>query len=1021
MYRAKELQRACPRSQAWLRQALANGLIGAESQASTSTTTLKTSTRRFTAAARQRQSTVQTQRQSSKQLRPFSTSRTVCQDDKDAKAEAGNDKADIEVFVRDARAIFGNTLPKDYLNEEEYKLYLRLYGAPLRETQPEDVAILQSAERLRQAQEAGAKDGLGDIPTLSEDDYRVNVNERGQQYINVNASARIYEQSIEEVDPALADGEEYNPKNYEAEEYEAEDYERLTDDNATTTAPPIDENTNYMQARARSERQYNMLTRLQQDFETARLKAEDEAKLQKHKELQEEADLAAAAAKAIEDEEGFIETYDQPHEEEEWGAEDDEFRDDPQDAAFFGNSVSRVHPLTRLGHSRTNPSTVQLPKANFVEPITEMLKRTKINHVRMAAGEAFGGMDFPHSPRTVASPSKTKRGAGTYQQMPVAMEAGQTSMRDIEADVYISTVLPYVYTTAMSTLTEVRRRLGPSWVENMIFKADGSNPRVLDVGGGGGALAAWNSVFRAELSMLRDRGRLPKRKEPAISDIVQAEDEAMDAEELEALGMIVKARPTKDEQSQRRRLERIVVVGNDQLRYRVSRMLHDTTFIPRLPDLLHSSENTKRHIDAPATPHPKGRGRPKTYDVIIASHLLLPTDKPHERHAIVNNLWASLNPDGGVLIILEKGHPRGFEAVADARQLILDKHLEPPSQGSQHEPSDGANPFFDGRKDREPGMIIAPCTSHGKCPMYLTPGLSHGRKDFCHFSQRFTRPPFLQRLLLGTHHNHENVDFSYIAVQRGTQKADLPAEQKDKVPNTPELDDRIRTDLAKVYGISSDIPLPPQAPLVQGRQAADAAFEGFANVWTAPEIPDADVANPAFRQPPLPPPPPPKDAVNPHPLALARTVMPALKRQGHVTLDVCTPAGQLERWTVPRSFGKQAYHDARKVRWGDLWALGAKTRVPKTVRLGRHLVEKKKREEEEALLNMEGLEYGDEEPAVAKRTRNRQRAKWEKKTRGGKFGSKNKTPKLRGSREEQAEAFMKKLKDVVYDDKHDHV
>ncbi|KAK5188167.1 37S ribosomal protein S22, partial [Cryomyces antarcticus] len=43
----------------------------------------------------------------------------------------------------------------------------------------------------------------------------------------------------------------------------------------------------------------------------------------------------------------------------------------------------------------------------------------------------------------------------------------------------------------------------------------------------------------------------------------------------------------------------------------------------------------------------------------------------------------------------------------------------------------------------------------------------------------------------------------------------------------------------------------------------------------------------------------------------------------------------LERWTVPKSFSKQAFRDARKAQWGDLWALGAKTRAARNVRLGR--------------------------------------------------------------------------------------
>ncbi|KLU82990.1 hypothetical protein MAPG_02057 [Magnaporthiopsis poae ATCC 64411] len=70
-------------------------------------------------------------------------------------------------------------------------------------------------------------------------------------------------------------------------------------------------------------------------------------------------------------------------------------------------------------------------------------------------------------------------------------------------------------------------------------------------------------------------------------------------------------------------------------------------------------------------------------------------------------------------------------------------------------------------------------------------------------------------------------------------------------------------------------------------------------------------------------------------LSLPRNIRPPLKGRGNVAMDVCTPAGTLERWTVPKSFGKQAYHDARKARWGDLWALGAKQREARPPRLGR--------------------------------------------------------------------------------------
>jgi ribosomal protein RSM22 (predicted rRNA methylase) len=126
-------------------------------------------------------------------------------------------------------------------------------------------------------------------------------------------------------------------------------------------------------------------------------------------------------------------------------------------------------------------------------------------------------------------------------------------------------------------------------------------------------------------------------------------------------------------------------------------------------------------------------------------------------------------------------------------------------------------------------------------------------------------------VLDASHRNHQDIDFSFVAIQRGV---------------TP----------------SSPTPLPTRL----GRDATDAAFEGYENAEEPP-----------------------------NPLSLPRAVMPPLKRTGHVTFDMCTPAGTIERWTVPKSFSRQAYRDARKAQWGDLWALGAKTRVVRPIRLGK--------------------------------------------------------------------------------------
>jgi len=50
-----------------------------------------------------------------------------------------------------------------------------------------------------------------------------------------------------------------------------------------------------------------------------------------------------------------------------------------------------------------------------------------------------------------------------------------------------------------------------------------------------------------------------------------------------------------------------------------------------------------------------------------------------------------------------------------------------------------------------------------------------------------------------------------------------------------------------------------------------------------------------------------------------RLVVSPLKRGGHVIFDACCPSGNIERFTVAKSHGKQEYYDARKSHWGDLF------------------------------------------------------------------------------------------------------
>jgi ribosomal protein RSM22 (predicted rRNA methylase) len=392
-------------------------------------------------------------------------------------------------------------------------------------------------------------------------------------------------------------------------------------------------------------------------------------------------------------------------------------------------------------------------------------------------------------------------------------------MGEIEADTFLGVIMPGAYAAITSILVETRKRLGSRWLEGLLQKEGG--PTILDVGAGGAGIIAMREILRAEWKDIGDSDLAADTKPPPLG------------------------RGT-------------VVVGSTALRNRVSRLLGDTTFLPRLPDVAPKSGTfTEESQEGGITsPH-------KSFDVIIAPYTLQSIHESHQRKVHVQALWSLLNQESGVLIVMEKGLPRGFEAIAGARQMLLDNHII--SDDSTHVETEIQSAEVERHVAKERGVIIAPCTNHTKCPLYLIPGTKQGRKDLCHFRQRFIRPPFLQRILRETERNHDDVTFSYVAVQRGQDGRSGP----------------------------------------RGDAASEAAFAGHGDAEALPD-----------------------------PLSLPRAILPPLKRRGHIVLDLCTPSGKLERWTVPRSFGRQAYRDARKSQWGDLWGLGAKTRVERAVRMG---------------------------------------------------------------------------------------
>ena len=694
----------------------------------------------------------------------------------------------IESIVRQARQTFGETLPKDYLSTEEYVLYERLYGPPLRETRPEDLEYIPGGE------EEVEGDNVRNVLLKETEDGEIEEIEfdpaLGFSVVEDGMSAAEYE--VDETDFDLLKTEEELIVNEALEAALAEQTEPVVSEDAEDT----------IQAQGKNQREIAAISRLQQGMDEA-------------------------MARPAEEEDDIDEEYEEEEYEEE--EEEEDYEEDEPDAYLSSDTV-RTHPHTLTARSGTNPSTLSLPREQMIRPITELLARADMKHLREAAEKAFGGKGLPYSSSTPASKK-------LLPQKHIGLDASQHRMSEIEADAYIAGVMPGTYASVMSTLVEVRQRLGSEWIRNLVFREGGEGPRVLDAGAGGAGIIAWREVLQAEWDIMRDEGIVEGVHAPS-------------------------GRAT-------------VLTGSNPLRHRISRLLDNTTFLPRLPDYIHASNQETDLDGSPA------QGR-KAFDIIIAPHTLFPLKEDFRRKNMVQNLWSLLDPNGGVLILIEKGLPRGFEAIAGARSLLLDSHISSPGDTAFESRLDSAG--LERFIEKEEGMIIAPCTNHSKCPMYPIPGLSTGRKDFCHFGQRFIRPNYLQRVLGAKIRNHEDVKYSYIAVRRGV-------------------------DARK--GVM---------PVMQGEGATLQSFEGYEEH----DLPDAEGEISGETS-----------DIKFHPLSLPRTILRPLKRRGHVTLDVCTPSGKLERWTVPKSFSTTAYRDARKSKWGDLWALGAKTRTPRSPRLGR--------------------------------------------------------------------------------------
>ncbi|KAF3918768.1 hypothetical protein ABW21_db0207448 [Orbilia brochopaga] len=601
----------------------------------------------------------------------------------------------------------------------------------------------------------------------------------------------------------------------------------------------------------------------------------------------------------------------------------------------------RNHPMTIRGRFATYPTTVYYPH-KLQLTTASLLKDTKFAHFRERA--------IAYNPPSMMPAGMRSSAAGYHPNILPDMRKGDK----LDASVWLGTVLPEIYAVNIGVATEIRRRLGGDWARGV--------RKVLDVGGGGAGILAWGDIVKAERMAMeeirmgearttpfpkkdkgnRTRGRENRvsgekeNREMPMSDDRETWDWGHGIEGVQAMSM--------DEEY---KFEATVVTASTHVRAMASKILQNTTFLPRTPyrqpapgsvrwdvpfaEQLVDIENPAAGTKAAPSPTMSTPGASSTdtsssqttegeeswsgdtaddkkqppinpqrsYDLIFASYTLEHIKVKNAFNHHVDNLWQLLNP-GGVLCLIELGNRQGFINVATARQRLLKKWIKSPlsqkkaafgEEAPEPDVTDvieedilGLNaeetprPLSPAEAQLEDGMIVAPCTNHNECPMHLSGRTIFQAQDMCRFYQRYQRPPILQRAMPFKQRDHADSLFSYVAVRRGVVKDESVA-MPQEVPQLPPDAD-------------------PDAKIRMRPVPLDLIEETYTEEQKRQFM---------FMQP--------------------RMILPPIKADHHVTMDVCTSDGDLERWTVASSFSKKAYTDARKSGWGDLWLYGAKTKV----------------------------------------------------------------------------------------------
>ncbi|CAG58883.1 uncharacterized protein GVI51_E06017 [Nakaseomyces glabratus] len=292
------------------------------------------------------------------------------------------------------------------------------------------------------------------------------------------------------------------------------------------------------------------------------------------------------------------------------------------------------------------------------------------------------------------------------------------------------------------------------------------------------------------------------------------------------------------------------------------------------------------------------------YDLIIMTHQLLKTKEKFNTEVEENlsNVLNLLAPNGQ-LIIIERGNPIGYETIARARQIMLRPENYPDEKGKIPRPwekgyirnrfreNSNSIPHEDYASAKTDYYLyeIAPYPHHGKDilqtgkPIYYE--LKEGKNlKFINFQKTVRRPKF------SIEHKRGQL-LSAPWDRKGDRFVDLSGSGRRNGNDYEIVNfcyiimERTSTDKSTLEKIKR-----ARENSKNNHTAADFNLECSSVTWP-------------------------------------RIITEPVKRKGHVTLDVVTATGLIEKWTIPKSFSKEIYHDARKAIKGDLWPHSAKTKI----------------------------------------------------------------------------------------------